>query len=574
MSSRRGRFRRRSRRAPRELRRSPPQYRLITWKSYNLPLSVSENGLSMTFSYGADRQRFRQVNGFDNKTTLYVDGLYEKEITGSFAKHVNYIFAAGRAVAVLNSATDNTTSMQYLHRDHLGSVTHLTNQAGGVVETLSYDLWGKRRNADWSDPISPPPSAQSQRGFTGHEMLDDVNVVHMNGRVYDASLGKMLSADPYVQFPTYSQSFNRYSYVLNNPGSYTDPSGFCIAGFACPTAGFSGFTKGLAASLNRAGLARSGLTVVTSSFRAFSGGAFLGSFQWGGGLGSASCIVQGPACEPPWIMHYAGDSWRRGDPFGGFRSLLSAWLSMMASQQTYVYANANVDRPDGQGGSDALHALAVNERNFVGPTVSPVLSDDAANHTDPSLMGQVAAGPEAPTFTRWFGKKPLPPQYHAGFSVDDFMNEHRIPLRINEQGWRHHRYRDRTPICKLSARCTPAAIFEMLKRYPAPGVDHTVAVSPDRQSELTGGNPVRHRFDVRRLTIVNLTTPEHVLHDGFVLRTVVTWNGMVAIETYGEGVNRTGAWSIVNTLTGPLIFDFQDTQLKNEFCGGSENFIC
>jgi hypothetical protein len=48
---------------------------------------------------------------------------------------------------------------------------------------------------------------------------------------------------------------------------------------------------------------------------------------------------------------------------------------MMASQQTYVYANANVDRPDGQGGSDALHALAVNERNFLGPTVSPMPDD-------------------------------------------------------------------------------------------------------------------------------------------------------------------------------------------------------
>jgi len=48
----------------------------------------------------------------------------------------------------------------------------------------------------------------------------------MNGRVYDAKLGRFLSADPFVQFPNYTQSFNRYSYVLNNPLSLTDPSGY------------------------------------------------------------------------------------------------------------------------------------------------------------------------------------------------------------------------------------------------------------------------------------------------------------------------------------------------------------
>ena len=69
-------------------------------------------------------------------------------------------------------------------------------------------------------------SATTLRGYTGHEMLDSVSLIHMNGRVYDPDLGRFLSADPVIQFPGYSQSYNRYSYVLNNPLSYTDPSGF------------------------------------------------------------------------------------------------------------------------------------------------------------------------------------------------------------------------------------------------------------------------------------------------------------------------------------------------------------
>ncbi len=48
----------------------------------------------------------------------------------------------------------------------------------------------------------------------------------MNGRVYDPTLGRFLTPDPYVQAPTLSQSWNRYSYVWNNPLRNTDPSGY------------------------------------------------------------------------------------------------------------------------------------------------------------------------------------------------------------------------------------------------------------------------------------------------------------------------------------------------------------
>ena len=64
------------------------------------------------------------------------------------------------------------------------------------------------------------------RGYTGHEMLDDLGLVHMNGRIYDPLIGRMLSADEIVQYPSDLQSYNRYSYVRNNPLAFIDPSGF------------------------------------------------------------------------------------------------------------------------------------------------------------------------------------------------------------------------------------------------------------------------------------------------------------------------------------------------------------
>ena len=48
----------------------------------------------------------------------------------------------------------------------------------------------------------------------------------MNGQIYDPTLGRFLQADPFIQFQDNTQSYNRYSYVLSNPMSYTDPSGY------------------------------------------------------------------------------------------------------------------------------------------------------------------------------------------------------------------------------------------------------------------------------------------------------------------------------------------------------------
>ena len=49
------------------------------------------------------------------------------------------------------------------------------------------------------------------RGFTGHEHIDEMGFIHMNGRVYDPSIGRFLSADSNIQAPYSTQSYNRYS---------------------------------------------------------------------------------------------------------------------------------------------------------------------------------------------------------------------------------------------------------------------------------------------------------------------------------------------------------------------------
>jgi len=103
-----------------------------------------------------------------------------------------------------------------------------------VVSQVSFNAWGKRRNKNWSNTsnnewesiVNSLAQESLYIGFTGHEMDDEVGLINMKGRLYDADIGRFISADPHVQAATDTQSFNRYTYVKNNPLSYTDPSSY------------------------------------------------------------------------------------------------------------------------------------------------------------------------------------------------------------------------------------------------------------------------------------------------------------------------------------------------------------
>ena len=131
-----------------------------------------------------------------------------------------------------NTGAREEEDTRFLLYDHLGSIDVITNVIGTVEQDMSFDTWGQRRAAaNWTvlallRLTDTTHGRTTTRGFTGHEMLDAVGIIHMNGRIYDPKLGRFMQADPVIQFPDYSQSWNRYSYVLNNPLNATDPTGY------------------------------------------------------------------------------------------------------------------------------------------------------------------------------------------------------------------------------------------------------------------------------------------------------------------------------------------------------------
>ncbi|PAJ71963.1 hypothetical protein CJF42_23815 [Pseudoalteromonas sp. NBT06-2] len=252
--------------------------RQFKYTSYDKPYEITKGSIKTTMEYGYARDMYRRtdVRSTGITSTLYVKGLYERVITPTNKEHKFYV---GNAI-ITERDTGVTYETLYIHKDHLGSTTSITDQAGRIVQHVRYDAWGKQSRFYTSGSLLSMLKQQSpaeSKGFTGHKELSDLGIVHMNGRIYDPTLGRFLQADPHIQAPKNSQSYNRYSYVLNNPMSMTDPSGYF----------FNKLFKGLNKALGKfAPFVAIAITIMTGGagaplWQAMAGGFFAGGIATG-----------------------------------------------------------------------------------------------------------------------------------------------------------------------------------------------------------------------------------------------------------------------------------------------------
>ncbi|WP_159084052.1 FG-GAP-like repeat-containing protein [Saccharobesus litoralis] len=197
----------------------------IAYHSFNKPSMLTKDDSNWTrFSYGMGHSRYyrNDLRNQKNTHTLYLGGS-EKVYTVSNGKHnFEYKFYVGDVV-IRETVNQSKATESYLHKDHLGSPVSITDEDGIIVQRSIYDPWGKSTSI--TDSYSGLNLHDSVT-FTGHETVSGIDIIHMNGRIYDPTIGRFLQADPHIQAPSNSQNYNRYSYVLNNPMSYTDPSGY------------------------------------------------------------------------------------------------------------------------------------------------------------------------------------------------------------------------------------------------------------------------------------------------------------------------------------------------------------
>jgi len=208
----------------------------ISSYSYNLPNQINYNGSSSQFNYDSSHQRWKQVANYagTTETIHYVGGLLQIVTRGAGPTEYRHQIPAGSSIAVYTRRSDLTTGTYYATSDHLGSADLVMDSAANVLVRESFTPFGARRGSNWQSIPTTGDYTQIQsttrQGFTGHEMLDSVGLIHMNGRVYDPTLGRFLSSDTVIQSLGASQSINPYSYAWNDPLRYTDPSGHSLLG--------------------------------------------------------------------------------------------------------------------------------------------------------------------------------------------------------------------------------------------------------------------------------------------------------------------------------------------------------
>ena len=275
--------------------------------------------LRMNFTYGPDQERWSSKlsrNSMDIRTTVYA-GEYEKITARGVTREFYYL--DGNAIVIRE---DGTTNIYLAFTDNLGSILSVMNEKGKKVFDASYDAWGQQ-TVTLND-------IDLHRGYTGHEMLTEFDIINMNGRLYDPVLGRFFSPDNYVQMPDNSQNFNRYSYCLNNLLKYTDPSGdfwnliigaaiggvfnWASHGFQLNAKGLGYFATGAVAGAVSAGLA-SGVNVAMAGGNFWTGAAGLakGIASTGFIAGAASGASAGFAGG---FILGTGNSWVNGHSFG------------------------------------------------------------------------------------------------------------------------------------------------------------------------------------------------------------------------------------------------------------------
>ncbi|TQF70187.1 SpvB/TcaC N-terminal domain-containing protein [Pseudoalteromonas luteoviolacea] len=211
--------------------------RSIKYSGRNKAIEITAKGDTVTFSYDVNNRRYKREEAGQ---TIYYVGALQLTLPNDESKDkvINRNIGNDAQQTYFSTGLSKT---KWMFTDHQGSIIAITNSEYKLLKRYSYDIFGKQSavvetqadiDAHYAHlaTLTVLDSISSNfKAYTGHEPValgGEKRIIHMNGRIFDADTGRFMQADPFVQAPTNLQNYNAYSYVLNNPLSYTDPSGY------------------------------------------------------------------------------------------------------------------------------------------------------------------------------------------------------------------------------------------------------------------------------------------------------------------------------------------------------------
>ena len=170
------------------------------------------NGTVVTFGYDYAGARLWEKAG-TNALQVWVGDNYEEK-SGQTLFHIQ---ANGQTVCTFDKTGTNV--FEYYHPDYLGSTSLQTDQNGNQIQHFEYSAFGQTRYTQSTNVF------KVSRLYTGQRFDDGTGLYYYNARYYDPELGRFIQPDTEIPDLSNPQSYNRYSYCVNNPLRYTDPTG-------------------------------------------------------------------------------------------------------------------------------------------------------------------------------------------------------------------------------------------------------------------------------------------------------------------------------------------------------------
>ena len=180
------------------------------------------------YGYAYDGTRlWKRVDQSATNVQVWIENTYEEK----GGKTLFHVYAGGQLVctfetnSVLNGGSVTTNVGYYYHEDNLNSSCVLSSSSGSLQETNIYYPFGRIQTT-----ASQPGTFQVSRQFTGQIKDDETGLYYYGARYFDPELGRFIQPNHVIQDLSNPQSYNRYSYCINNPLRYTDPTGLDYLG--------------------------------------------------------------------------------------------------------------------------------------------------------------------------------------------------------------------------------------------------------------------------------------------------------------------------------------------------------
>ena len=191
--------------------------RSFTWQHGRQLATLTENGTTWTYTYGADGLRTGRTNGTTTYSYVYNGSQLVQMTVGEDTLRFAY-----DAVGVPLSVNYNGTIYYYVTNIQ-SDVVAIVNASGVEQVRYTYGAWGQLLST--TGTLATTLGAHNPLRYRGYVYDTETGLYYLQSRYYDPALGRFINADGLVSTVQGFIGNNMFAYCANNPVNFFDPEG-------------------------------------------------------------------------------------------------------------------------------------------------------------------------------------------------------------------------------------------------------------------------------------------------------------------------------------------------------------